>query len=63
MNKSQIETSLDTDKDSSSFSLLPGEKCLYMYNRDKTILYHYTTNHKDFINSLNIHYVTPLCLG
>jgi hypothetical protein len=33
-------------------------KALYMYNRDKTILYYYSTQQKDFINNLNIHYVT-----
>jgi hypothetical protein len=29
-----------------------------MYNRDKTILYHYTDKPKNFVNNLNIHYVT-----
>jgi hypothetical protein len=33
-------------------------KCFYMYNRDKTILYYYSANYKELINSLNIHYVT-----
>src|SRR5690606_21688148 len=31
---------------------------LCMYNRDKTICYYCTTNRKDFINSLKIHYAT-----
>jgi hypothetical protein len=29
-----------------------------MYNRDKTILYYYSIQQKDFINNLNIHYLT-----
>ena len=33
-------------------------KPLYMYNRDKTILYYSSLQQKDFINNLNIHYVT-----
>jgi hypothetical protein len=33
-------------------------KPLFMYNRDKTILYYYSMQQKDFINNLNIHYVT-----
>jgi Cytochrome C and Quinol oxidase polypeptide I/GIY-YIG catalytic domain len=33
-------------------------KPLYMYNRDKTILYYYSSQEKDFINNLNIHYMT-----
>jgi GIY-YIG catalytic domain len=33
-------------------------KPLYMYNRDKTILYYYSSQQKDFINNLNIHYMT-----
>jgi hypothetical protein len=33
-------------------------KPLYMYNRDKSILYYYSREQKDFITNLNIHYVT-----
>lgn len=33
-------------------------KPLYMYNRDKTILYYSSMQQKDFITDLNIHYVT-----
>jgi len=33
-------------------------KPLYMYNKDKTILYYSSMQQKDFINNLNIHYVT-----
>ena len=33
-------------------------KPLYMYNRDKTILYYSSIQQKDFITNLNIHYVT-----
>uniref|UniRef100_UPI0021147477 hypothetical protein n=1 Tax=Aspergillus sclerotioniger TaxID=319627 RepID=UPI0021147477 len=33
-------------------------KPLYMYNRDKTILYYSSMQQKDFITNLNIHYVT-----
>jgi len=33
-------------------------KPLYMYNRDKSILYYYSHQQKDFIVNLNIHYVT-----
>lgn len=33
-------------------------KPLYMYNRDKTLLYYSSMQQKDFINNLNIHYVT-----
>lgn len=33
-------------------------KALYMYNRDKTILYYCSSQQKDFINNLNIHYMT-----
>jgi hypothetical protein len=33
-------------------------ECIYMYNRDKTILYYSSMQQKDFINNLNIHYVT-----
>ena len=33
-------------------------KPLYMYNRDKTILYYYSTQQKDFINNLNISHFT-----
>lgn len=33
-------------------------KPLFMYNRDKSILYYYSMQQKDFINNFNIHYVT-----
>ena len=33
-------------------------KPLYMYNRDKTILYYSSMQQKDFITNFNIHYVT-----
>jgi len=33
-------------------------KPLFMYNRDKTILYYYSMKWKDFIDSLKIHFVT-----
>jgi hypothetical protein len=33
-------------------------KSLYMYNRDKSILYYYSTQQKDFIKNLNIHFET-----
>jgi hypothetical protein len=33
-------------------------KPLYMYNRDKSILYYSSMQQKDFITNLNIHYVT-----
>lgn len=33
-------------------------KPLYMYNRDKSILYYYSVQQKDFIINLNIHYIT-----
>jgi len=33
-------------------------KGLYMYNRNKTILYYYSSQQKDFINNFNIHYIT-----
>lgn len=33
-------------------------KPLFMYNRDKSILYYSSMQQKDFINNLNIHYVT-----
>jgi len=33
-------------------------KPLYMYNRDKTILFYFSMQQKDFITNLNIHYVT-----
>jgi hypothetical protein len=33
-------------------------KPIYMYNRDKTILYYSSMQQKDFITNLNIHYVT-----
>jgi hypothetical protein len=33
-------------------------KSLYMYNRNKTILYYYSIQQKDFINNLNIHFET-----
>jgi hypothetical protein len=33
-------------------------KPMYLYNRDKTILYYSSMQQKDFINNLNIHYVT-----
>ena len=33
-------------------------KRLYIYNRDKTILYYHSMQQKDFIINLNIHYVT-----
>lgn len=33
-------------------------KALYMYNRDKTILYYCSSQQSDFINNLNIHYMT-----
>jgi len=33
-------------------------KSLYMYNRDKSILYYYSTQQKDFIQNLNIHFET-----
>jgi len=33
-------------------------KSLYMYNRDKTVLYYYSTQQKDFVKNLNIHFET-----
>lgn len=33
-------------------------KALYMYNREKSILYYFSMQQKDFITNLNIHYVT-----
>lgn len=30
-------------------------KCLFMYNRDKSILYYCTANQREFLDSLNIH--------
>lgn len=33
-------------------------KSLYMYNRDKSILFYYSTQQKDFIKNLNIHFET-----
>jgi hypothetical protein len=33
-------------------------KPLYMYNRDKSILYYYSLQQKDFITNLNIHFET-----
>ncbi len=33
-------------------------KPFYLYNRDKTILYYFSTKQKDFITNLKIHYVT-----
>lgn len=33
-------------------------KPLYMYNRDKSILYYSSMQQKDFITNLNVHYVT-----
>jgi hypothetical protein len=33
-------------------------KPLYMYNRDKSILYYFSSQQQDFINNLNIHYIT-----
>jgi len=33
-------------------------KPLYMYNRDKTVLYYFSTQQNDFIKNLNIHFVT-----
>ena len=33
-------------------------KPLYMYNRDKSILYYFTTQQKDFISKLNIGHIT-----
>jgi hypothetical protein len=33
-------------------------KPLYLYNRDKSILYYYSTQQKDFIVNLNIHFET-----
>lgn len=33
-------------------------KPLYMYNRDKSILYYHSAQQKDFILKLNIHYIT-----
>jgi hypothetical protein len=35
-------------------------KSLYMYNRDKSILYYNSTKQIDFINNLNIHHTTIL---
>ena len=31
---------------------------LYMYNRDKSILYYCTANRREFLDNLNIHYIT-----
>jgi hypothetical protein len=31
---------------------------IYMYNRDKTILYYYIINVKEFLDNLNIHFDT-----
>ena len=33
-------------------------KSLYMYNRDKTVLYYYSTQQSDFIKNLKIHFST-----
>src|SRR5438876_1187754 len=33
-------------------------KPLYMYNRDKTVLYYFSTQQNDFIKNLNIHFET-----
>jgi len=58
---SNVKRSLEKDKDSSLLPLVgTAASCpyLYMYNRDKTILYHYTRNRGDFIHGLNIHYAT-----
>jgi len=33
-------------------------KSLYMYNRNKTILYYFSTQQSDFIKNLNIHFGT-----
>jgi len=33
-------------------------KPLYMYNRDKSVLYYFSTQQKDFIKNLNIHFET-----
>ncbi len=33
-------------------------KTLYMYNRDKTLLYYYTTQQIDFIRKFNLHHTT-----
>jgi hypothetical protein len=33
-------------------------KPLYMYNRDKTILYYYSSQQNDFIKKLKIHFET-----
>jgi hypothetical protein len=33
-------------------------KPLYMYNRDKTVLYYFSTQQKDFVKNLNIHFET-----
>ena len=35
-----------------------GAKPLYMYNRDKSILYYFTLQQKDFISKLNISHST-----
>lgn len=40
------------------FSLLPNKECLYMYNRDKTILYYSISNVKEFLKNINIHGIT-----
>jgi len=32
--------------------------CIYMYNRDKSIMYYSSMQQKDFIKNLNIHYTT-----
>jgi len=34
------------------------DKCLFMYNRDKSILYHCSENQVYFSTYLNIHYIT-----
>jgi hypothetical protein len=52
MNKGRLHE----ESDNSSFSLdTAEEKSLYMYTRDKSILYHHTTNEKEFLGSLKIH--------
>jgi hypothetical protein len=32
--------------------------CLYLYNRDKSILYYCTANQREFLENINLHYMT-----
>ena len=55
---SASQLSLPNDDQNYSIKKYINGGIVYVYNRDKSILYFYTNNRKNFLQNLNIHYAT-----